>query len=400
VKWILELSYIDLVLMFWPLILFDLSRVLGKSILLFAHNLVKPASKKENIEGFNPKVSIIIPAHDEEKYIVRSIESALETDYNRKEIIVVDDGSRDLTYQLAFPYYEKGLINLVQLEKPSGSKAGALNFGLLFATGEVIVIVDADTLIERDSIKRIIAPLSSSNVNSVAGNIRVFRSNNNFLEKLQAYEYLISFELGRSFNEIMGNLLFVSGGFGAFKRKYFESTGKYDRDILTEDLDFSIKTIKHEGRIIYQENAVSSTIVPSSWREWYNQRIRWSRGQAETIWKHRNLLGVGTYAPKLILSYLDMILMDFVLLFLRYFWFVYYILHNLQVAPYVFTLTLLIYLIMEIVVFLSSVSISRRKEDLRLFWLIPLIVIFYRQIYSFIRLNGYMNWLYKRKSQW
>jgi cellulose synthase/poly-beta-1,6-N-acetylglucosamine synthase-like glycosyltransferase len=238
------------------------------------------------------------------------------------------------------------------------------------------------------------------NVNSVAGNIRVFRGNNDLLEKLQAYEYLISFELGRSFNEAMGNLMFVSGGFGAFKRKYFESTGKYDRDILTEDLDFSIKAMKHEGRIVYQENAVSSTIVPSSWRDWYNQRIRWSRGQAETLWKHRNLLGGGLYSPKLILSYLDMILMDFVLLFVRYFWFVYYTLNNMRFAPYVFTLILLIYLIMEIFVFLSSVSISRRKEDLRLFWLIPLIVIFYRQIYSFIRLNGYLNWFNKKESQW
>jgi cellulose synthase/poly-beta-1,6-N-acetylglucosamine synthase-like glycosyltransferase len=120
-------------------------------------------------DGFFPKVSLIIPAHNEEKMIVRAIESALETDYPYKEVIVVDDGSKDKTYQQAYPYSQKGLIKLLHRDVASGSKATALNYGLVFASGDVIVVVDADTLIERDSLKEIVKPFSIPNVSAVSG---------------------------------------------------------------------------------------------------------------------------------------------------------------------------------------------------------------------------------------
>ena len=176
VSWINSLTWFDFILLFWPLILVDFTRSIGKCLLLLLHaTYVKARQKKQEATSFYPKVSLIIPAHNEEKVIVRAIDSALETDYPNKEIIVVDDGSTDRTSQLAYPYAQKGQIKLLHRNTASGSKAGALNYGLLFATGDVIVTVDADTLLERNAIKEAVKPLSASRVSAVSGNVRILR---------------------------------------------------------------------------------------------------------------------------------------------------------------------------------------------------------------------------------
>jgi cellulose synthase/poly-beta-1,6-N-acetylglucosamine synthase-like glycosyltransferase len=133
---------------------------------------------------------------------VRAIESALETNYPNKEIIVVNDGLTDKTYQLALPYSRKEKIKLCNRDVASGSKAGALNYGLFFASGDVVVTVDADTLIERNSFRELIKPLSDPAFSASSGNVRILGGEHgasNLIVKIQAYEYLISMELGRRF---------------------------------------------------------------------------------------------------------------------------------------------------------------------------------------------------------
>jgi hypothetical protein len=123
--WYNALTPLTFLLTFWPVILIDFVRSVVKSCFLLAHALYRKLRPVEYDPGYMPKISLIIPAHNEEAIIERAIESALETNYPNKEIIVVDDGSTDRTYQIALPYSKNGRIKLGHRDVASGSKAGA-----------------------------------------------------------------------------------------------------------------------------------------------------------------------------------------------------------------------------------------------------------------------------------
>jgi cellulose synthase/poly-beta-1,6-N-acetylglucosamine synthase-like glycosyltransferase len=354
-------------------------------------------------QDFSPKLSLIIPAHNEEKIIVRAIEAALEADYDNKEIIVIDDGSRDRTYELAYSYAKRGLIKLFRRDVASGSKAGALNFGLLFATGDVIVTVDADTLIERDALKEIVKPLSNPSVSAVSGNVMVLRGEhgaNNLLVKLQAYEYLVSLELGRRFNALINTLLIISGAFGSFWKKHTVSLGQYDSDTITEDFDITLKVRKLGKRLAFADKAISWTFTPETWRDWRRQRTRWSRGQVESLWKHRNIFFGKRFDLMLVLAVYDMVIMDILLLFIRLGWFIYIFIYIQQALLYIMLLIIAIYLIMELIVALTAETLSPRKRLLKNIYLVPIMTLFYRPYYSMIRLKAYLEWLMQKRSTW
>jgi cellulose synthase/poly-beta-1,6-N-acetylglucosamine synthase-like glycosyltransferase len=404
IQWLSSLTLLDFFLIFWPLILIDFVRSLGKSLVVsFTVLYNKLCPKPLANQAFFPKLSLIIPAHNEEQIIVQSIEAALEADYPDKEIIVVDDGSTDQTLQLASSYAKRGLIKLVHNDVASGSKTGALNFGLLFTSGEVIVPIDADTLIERSALKKIVAALTLPNVSAVSGNVRVLNGEHgskNLLVKLQEYEYLVSLEFGRRFNSLTGTMMIISGAFGAFWRKLVESTGGYDKDTLTEDFDLTIKMRKITGRIVFAPKAVSWTIVPSTWGEWQSQRIRWTRGQAETLWKHRNVLQKIRFDFRLVLMTYDMLFMDLVAVFARFIWLFLVAFFYQPSLLYVLFFGVLLYLAIELISALTAAALSSRKSDLKMVYLVPVMVLFYRPYYSVVRFVAYLNWVLKRKSNW
>lgn len=403
IQWFNGMTLVDFILIFWPLITIDFARSVGKSIFLLVHALYKKINPLKFDHDFLPKVSLIIPAHNEEKIIVRSIESALETNYENKEIIIVDDGSKDKTYQLAYPYAKRGLVKLLHRDVASGSKAGALNYGLLFASGEVVVTVDADTLIERNSLKELVKPLSDPNVSAVSGNVRILKGENgakNLLVRLQAYEYLLSLELGRRFNSIIGTLLIISGAYGAFWKKLVKSLGEYDKDTITEDFDITFKMRKLGKRLVFADKAVSWTFAPETWKDWRRQRVRWTKGQAETLWKHRNLFRKRGFGLGFVAAVYDMVFMDIIALFLRFMWLFYLIFFYQPTFLYVMFLSFLLYLAMEFITIASAGILSPRKGDLKNAYLVPIVVLFYRPLYSLIRLKAYLDWMLKSESRW
>jgi cellulose synthase/poly-beta-1,6-N-acetylglucosamine synthase-like glycosyltransferase len=403
IHWLTSLTLLDFFLIFWPLILVDFVRSVGKSFVLCLNAAYLKLKKPQPNPNFSPKLSLIIPAHNEEQIIVQSIEAALEADYPNKEIIVVDDGSTDGTFQLANSYDKQGLIKLVHSDVASGSKAGALNFGLLFASGEVIVPVDADTLVERDALKEIIAALNLPNVSAVSGNVRILsgqRGSKNLLVKLQEYEYLVSLELGRRFNSLTGTIMIISGAFGAFWRKLIDATGGYDKDTQTEDFDLTIKMRKISGRLIFAPTAVAWTIAPDTWGEWRRQRIRWTRGQAETLWKHRNLFQKTHFDFRLVLMTYDMLFMDLIAVFLRFIWLFLIVFFYQPSLLYVLVFGFLLYMAAELISALTAGALSSRRSDRKMVYLVPVMVLFYRPYYSVIRFVAYLNWILKRKSNW
>jgi biofilm PGA synthesis N-glycosyltransferase PgaC len=403
IRWLYSLTPIDFVLLFWPLIVIDFPRSIVKSVFLLAHAYLAKTRRPEDTPVSFPKLSLIIPAHNEEKVIVRSIESSLAADYPNKEIIVVDDGSKDRTYQLAHPYANKGAIKLLHRDVASGSKATALNHGFLFATGEIVVVVDADTLIERNSLIELVKPLNDKNVGAVSGNVRILRGEDggrNLLVRLQSYEYLISLELGRRFYSIIGTLLIISGAFGAFWRSSLQSLGEYDKDTITEDFDLTLKLRKTGKKLAFAEKAVSWTFAPETWRDWRRQRVRWTRGQIETLWKHRNILRRGRFDLRLVAAIYDMIFIDMVSLTMRFAWLFVVILLQYDRLVYIGIVMLFLYLVMESVTIVAATILSPRKEDLRNVLLIPVVVLFYRPYYALVRLKAYAEWITNRQSRW
>ncbi len=184
-----------------------------------------------------PKVSVIIPAYNEEKVIANTIEALLETKYPKKEIIFVDDGSKDNTLRIATRYKDQIKI----LHKENGGKATALNYGIQYTTGEIIVIVDADTIIGRHSLKEIVKGFEvNEHVAAVAGNIKV-RNVTNWITKCQALEYITGIQIVRRAFDVFGSITIVPGALGAFKKSYLLEAGAYGKDTIVEEFDQTIK---------------------------------------------------------------------------------------------------------------------------------------------------------------
>ena len=379
-------------------IIVDMPRTFGKAIFLLLHEFYTRLKAKP-LKIRHPLVSIIVPAHNEEEVIEQTIKSLLKQDYPNKEIIVVDDGSTDRTYEIAYKFARKGLIKLVHRSKASGKKARAVNLGVLYARGEIIVTVDADTLLEPASLSELIKPLSNPNIGAVSGNVRVL-NRTNLLAKLQAYEYLMAMEMGRRFQAITGMLMIIPGALGAIRKNLADALGLYDPDTITEDFDITLKIHKARLKVVFASKAIGWTVVPESWRSWIRQRVRWTAGQLQTLIKHRNVFFEPFFRKIGLIATPDMLFMDIILLFVRTAWFVALPLFYLRLIPQLLLLIFLFYIINELIIALAAAILSPRKGDLAYIILAPIVVLFYRPFYSIIRMRAYMEELAGKVFRW
>src|SRR4029079_6865959 len=189
-------------------VLVDLLRNIGNPIALRVPTIFRRIRPLPflNVDNAQIKITILIPAHNEGVSIKKTIESLLDNTYPNKEIIVIDDHSTDNTFDQAHPYYKRGQIKLIKRSEGKGSKSGAINFGMVFATGQVILVMDGDTLLERGALKDVARAMTVPDVVAVAGNVRILSGDEgvvNILTKSQSYEYLIAFELGRRIRLMM-----------------------------------------------------------------------------------------------------------------------------------------------------------------------------------------------------
>ncbi len=327
---------------------------------------------------YRPLVSIIVPARNEERTIGATIESILETDYEPKEVIVVDDASTDRTFEIASRYVGKK-VKVLRRESGGRGKASALNFGVRFARGDVIVVVDADTLVGRRSITELVRKFQDPEVSAVSGNVLV-RNRVNLLTKLQAIEYILSFNFARRALDVFGAVMIISGSFGGFRREVLFSTGMYDPDVVTEDFDITIKALK-TGRIVQASSlAVAFTEVPKRLRDLYRQRMRWYRGAFEVLLKHRDALLNLRYGylqrlvfPALIMQLLVIPIVDVATVFSLALG----IVHG-RFIPLLMQFALFSFI--QFLIFLLSLQIAG-EEDLSLA-ILPLFVVGYKQMHE------------------
>ena len=281
-----------------------------------------------------PPVTIIIPAWNEQDVIVNSVRSALQADYPDLQVIVVDDGSTDMTldrlvqsfglvemdgaYHPSIPtapvrtyYINPTIPNLLVVSKVRGGKPDALNAGINLCRSPYFCNLDADCLLERDALLRLMDPIVNSTVETVVSggivrilngcetkNGRVLRVGlpRTWLERFQVVEYLRSFLFGRTGWHLLGGTLIVSGAFAVFHRATVIEAGGFCHDTVTEDMDLIVQLHQWAAennrkiRMSFTSDPVCWTECPSTLAMLANQRRRWQLGLCQTLWKHSEIL--------------------------------------------------------------------------------------------------------------
>jgi cellulose synthase/poly-beta-1,6-N-acetylglucosamine synthase-like glycosyltransferase len=234
-----------------------------------------------------PDLSVIVPAYNEEAGIAATVRSLLDTDYpGAFEVIVVDDGSSDRTAAIV-----EGLAlpGVRLLRKPNGGKPSALNAGAAMARGEILVLVDGDTVFQRDTLRHLVGPLADPRVGAVSGNTKV-ANRGGLLGRWQHIEYVIGFNLDRRMFDVLQCMPTVPGAIGAFRRSVLARVGGVPADTLAEDTDLTMAICRSGYRVVYEEKAIAWTEAPSSLRQLWRQRYRWCYGTMQAMWKHRRSL--------------------------------------------------------------------------------------------------------------
>jgi len=257
-----------------------------------------------------PKVSIIVPAYNEEVNIVSSLHNLLKQTYPNFDIILVDDGSKDSTYEKAKEAFSDH-PKLKIFTKTNGGKATALNFGISQTDAEYVVCIDADTKLEQNAVKYLIARFLNSNpeekIAAVAGNVKVGNTVN-WLTKWQSIEYTTSQNFDRLAYANINAITVIPGAIGAFKKSVIDEVGGYSSDTLAEDCDITVKILRKGYTVANENRAVAVTEAPESVKQFLKQRFRWTYGIMQMFWKQRQTFlnpkykGLGLWAmPNILL---------------------------------------------------------------------------------------------------
>ncbi len=233
---------------------------------------------------YTPSASVVIAAFNEAEHIQATLDGILAIDYPDFEVIVIDDGSSDGTTARILPYVRDGRVRLVRKLGNEG-KAMALNDGLRCASGEIILIMDADAIPDPGILRFVTPHFKQPRVGAVTGNPRVF-NRDTLLAKLQAIEFTAIISLQRRAQRVWGRILTMSGVVGAFHRSALFDAGLYSPDMATEDIDLSWKLQLRSWEIRYEPRAVVWMRVPSTMRGLWRQRLRWARGLAQVLRRH------------------------------------------------------------------------------------------------------------------
>lgn len=277
-------------------------------------------------------ISVIVPAYNEVGVIVENIRSILQLHYPEFEVIVVNDGSTDgtadvikLAYKMAEVSFEAtgniqtGSIrriyvstihkNLILIDKENGGKADALNAGINYSKYTLFCGLDADSVLENDSLLKISRPfVENPDIIAAGGIVRIVNGctvkagevtkvelPSSALAKLQIVEYLRAFLFGRTGWSVLNSMLIVSGAFGLFRKKEVVLAGGYRIDTVGEDMELVVRLHKKFGpdgrsRITFVPDPVCFTEVPESLDVLARQRNRWQRGLVDSLWMNAGML--------------------------------------------------------------------------------------------------------------
>lgn len=391
-----------------------------------------------------PPITLLVPAYNEEATCIQSIRSLLLLEYPNYQIIVINDGSKDKTLTRLIEGYDlvpsqrpetaslktapvraiyksQRFPNLQVIDKMNGGKADALNAGLNYCQTPLFSSLDADSLLERDALIRVVRPfLENEKTVATGGIVRIVNGcevtsggiskvglPKSLLAQFQVMEYLRAFMAGRIGMDEMGINLIISGAFGLFRRSAVIEIGGYATDTVGEDMELVVRLHAYylERKIPYQIKYVADPVAwtecPESISVLANQRDRWQRGLYETMTRHRHMLGNPRYGR---IGMAAFPLYFFLEMFGPLFEAVGYLLLVFTIiigrASFLYLLTFFIVaLVLGVVLSVSALVLEEltfrrypNKKDLfRLFWLAVLENFGYRQLTAFWRFKGFIS---------
>ncbi len=296
------------------------------------------------------KISIIAPAFNESKTIIDNIRTLLSLYYNNFEVVIVNDGSTDDTFELIKDAYDLIRVNyyfdyripcerirgvyrsknpsynrLTVIDKNNGGKADSLNAGINICHSDLFVSIDADSIIEADSILKLVKPFLEEKEKKVIGtggvirivnscdvergHIREIKIPSQFLPRLQVLEYTRAFLLGRMAWSQLDGLMLISGAMGLFDRETVIRAGGYSVKTVGEDMELVLRMRRYMAEndekyeVTYIPDPLCWTEVPSDLKSMRKQRTRWTRGLIESLRTHRKLFFNSNYGRLGLLGY-------------------------------------------------------------------------------------------------
>ena len=346
--------------------------------------------------GYLPDVSVVIPAYNEEAGIAATIRSMAVSRYRgRIEIIVIDDGSSDGTAAAA---RSLGIPNVRVISQANTGKPGALNRGIAEAHGDILVLVDGDTVFQADTLGRLIAPLAAADVGAVSGNTKV-GNRRGFLGGWQHLEYVMGFNLDRRLFDMLGTIPTVPGAIGAFRRAALASVGYVSSDTLAEDTDLTIALCRSPWRVVYAPGAIAWTEAPASLRQLWRQRYRWSYGTMQAMWKHRRAVierGPSGRFGRYCLTYLTLfhVLLPLIAPVVD----VFSVYGLAFLNPVKVTLFWLAFVLLQALA--GGYALYLDGERLRPLWLLPLQQVVYRQLMYLVTIQSVITALAGTRQRW
>lgn len=240
---------------------------------------------------YHPVVSVLIPAYNEELVVERCLQSVARSFHRKLEIIVINDNSSDKTSQIVRKFIAnnpKKNIRLISRRINQG-KAMGLNYALRrYATGELIMTLDADSLIERRTISNVVKYFADGRIHGIAANVRILQDKSSLLNLVQLFEYMISYRTKKFYS--LTNSEFIIGGVGSVYRKdTIKAFGYYDNSSATEDIGLSMKIASggtKKLQLKYASNVLAFTESVSTIPQLFKQRYRWKYGNMQNLFKY------------------------------------------------------------------------------------------------------------------
>ncbi len=254
-------------------------------------NFKKKPTLNATSSNYEPTVTILIPAHNEERVIGKLLKAMAELSYpkNKLEVVVINDASSDRTGQIIddaakqYPF-----IKALHRKRPNGGKgkAAALNAAIKQSNGEIILCFDADYLPHKEIIKRLVTKFEDPKIGAVQGRPVVLNEPQNLVTRIIALERIGGYRVDQQARDILGLVPQFGGTVGGFRRSIVEAIGGFDEKMLTEDTDLTFQVYLSGYKIAYVENAECYEEAVSTWKAYWRQRHRWAKGHMQVCFKY------------------------------------------------------------------------------------------------------------------